>query len=86
MTELAIVFLVNAVTSFLKGYVYPHFGKIGVHILIFAAALVGALYATYSEQFMSLRQILTEAIALFALSVSFYEVLLQYFPMFKQEQ
>jgi len=86
MTELAIVFLVNAVTSFLKGYIYPRFGKAGVHVLIFISALVGALYVTYGNQYMSLQQIVAEAIGLFALAVAFYEVLLQYFPMFKQSK
>lgn len=85
LTTAAVTFVINIVTSIFKGYISPRFGKVGVHVVLFAAALIGAAYLTYGQSFAPLQQIVEAACALFVLAISFYEILLGYFPVFKND-
>lgn len=85
METAAIVFLVNVVSSVVKRWIYPKFGKIGVQVLVFAASVVGALYWTYRHEIPGLEAIVIQAAAIFVIAVSFYEVILQHIPFFKAQ-
>lgn len=79
----AVLLLVNAATSFLKKWVYPRWGKPGVHALVFTLSMVVALYVTFGEKVPSLQIFVIASIGVFSTAVTVYEVLLQYIPMFK---
>lgn len=83
ITEIALVFLVNVITSFVKKWVYPKYGRIGTQVLAFLAALLGALYYTYSFKLPGLKAFVESALAIFSLAVAFYEVVLKYIPFFQ---
>lgn len=82
MTEIALIFLINAVSSLLKKWVYPKFGKIGVQVVVFIAAVIGALYYTYGKG-TQIEEIVAITIALFSSSVAIYEVILSNLKVFK---
>jgi len=83
MTEIALVFLVNAITSVVKRWIFPKYGKFGVQVIAFALATIGAVYYTYHNEIPGLQNVVAAAISLFSLAVAFYEVILQYIPLFK---
>ncbi len=83
MTEASLVLAVTVLTSIIKRWVYPKYGRIGTQVLAFALATIGATYYVYAKNIPGLQEIVTAAITLFSLSVAFYEVLLQYIPAFK---
>jgi len=85
ISSVGIALLINVLTSIFKRFVYPKFGRIGVQIVVFILALIGAVYITYGQQIAELKTIVTSAITLFTTAVVFYEVILQYIPTFKQE-
>lgn len=86
MSSIALVFVVNVVSSAFKRWVYPKWGKFGVQAVVFAIALVAALGITYADQFPSIKELTLTAVAIFSLSVSLYEVLLSRFDIFKQPE
>ena len=86
MTELAVVFAVNVVGSFFKKVVAPKWGKTGVQVLVFVAAVLGALYVKHAQDLPSLKALVTETLAVFSLSVAFYEVILSRFSLFKRSE
>lgn len=79
----AVAFAVNIITSCLKNYIYPKFGKFGVQVTAFVLAAIGAVYVTYSPQLPSLVHFVEAAGAIFSLSVAFYEVVLSRISWFK---
>lgn len=83
MTGVAIVFLVNILTSAFKKWIYPRFGKLGVQITIFIFAVIGAFYYTYADAIPGLLHLVETACALFSLAVALYEVILSRFDFFK---
>lgn len=84
MTDVALIFIINALSSFLKKWVYPKFGKVGVQVLIFGLAVLGAIYWTYGQNVLGIKEVVVAAIGLFSLSVTFYEVILSHLAVFKQ--
>lgn len=84
ITGTVLIFLVNILTSVLKQWVYPRFGKIGVQVTVFLLALIGAAYYTYSRLFPDLETFVASAITIFSVAVAFYEVILSHLPLFKK--
>jgi hypothetical protein len=80
MIEAAAVFAVNVLSSVLKKYVMPRFGKTGVQVVVFALAMIAAVYMNYGA---SVEYYVAQAIGIFALAVSLYEVLLSRITFFK---
>lgn len=83
MSEVAIVFGVNVLTSILKRWIEPKFGKIGVQVTVFILALIAAVYLSYGKMIVGLSDVIAGAIGLFSLSVALYEVLLKHIGVFK---
>lgn len=79
-----IVFAINILTSVVKKWIFPKWGKFGVQLFVFALALIGAAYLTYEAQIPGLSAVVAAAFGLFSLAVTFYEVILSYIPIFKQ--
>jgi len=79
--ELAIVFAVNVVSSFLKKYVYPKYGRLGVQALVFAVAVLGAVSFKYGSSYEVIIQYI---LAIFVSSVALYEVILSRISWFKK--
>lgn len=86
MSAIAIVFAVNLLTSLIKRWVVPNWGSFGVQAVAFGLAVIGALYYTYAEQIPGLTAVVSVAIGIFSLSVTFYEVILQRIGFFKGEE
>ncbi len=80
---LYLVFGINILTSIVKRWIYPKFGVVGTQVFGFVLAFIGALYWTYKAKIPGLENLITSAVALFALAVAFYEVILQHVPIFK---
>lgn len=83
LTAAAVIFAVNILTSFIKRWVKPNWGNVGVQVVVFVLAVLGALYATYKGQFPELRVWAEATLGVFSLSVAFYEVILSHIPLFK---
>lgn len=83
MSEIATVFAVNVLTSILKRWVEPRYGKIGVQVTVFLLSAVGAWYILYGKEIIELQNLMGAAIGVFSLSVSLYEVLLKHIGIFK---
>ncbi len=79
----ALVFAVNILSSVLKKWVKPSFGKLGVQVTVFVLAAVGALYSTYNGSFPALKDWAVASLGVFSLSVAFYEVILSRISLFK---
>lgn len=79
----AIVLVINVLTSLIKNWIKPKFGTTGVHVFVFALALIGAGYMSYKDSFPHLATYVASAGALFSLAVAFYEVILSHIPAFK---
>ena len=83
MSEVAIIFSINVLTSVLKRWIEPKWGKIGVQVTVFLLALIAAVYLSYGQFVIGLSDIVGGAIGLFSLSVALYEVLLKHIGIFK---
>ncbi len=81
--ELAIVFLVNLGSSVLKKWIYPKYGAVGIQVTVFILATIGALYITFKESILGLREVIETALSIFAVAVAFYEVILSKFTWFR---
>lgn len=82
LPAVAITFIINIATSFLKKVAFPRVGKVGVHIILFICAMIGAAYYTYLQHIASFKIVVENALALFAMAITLYEVILGYFPIF----
>lgn len=85
ITAPAIIFAVNVFTSILKRWVAPKYGKVGVQVVAFTLALLGAAFISWKDAIPGLEAVVYNGIAIFSLAVAFYEVLLSYLPWFKAE-
>lgn len=85
LTAGALVFAVNILTSVLKRWIYPTFGGIGVQVVAFVLATIGALYVLYAGQYPGLVHLVETGGLIFSTSVAFYEVVLQHLSVFKVE-
>jgi hypothetical protein len=79
-----VVFLVNILTSALRKWAFPKWGRLGVQIIAFVLALIGALYMTYSGGFPSLVVWVKEGLKVLALSIAFYDIVLKNIPVFRK--
>lgn len=79
----AITFAINVAVSILKRWIYPKYGKLGVQVSAFVISLIAALYISYRDQFPGLEEFVIAALALFSLTVTFYEVVLEKISWFK---
>lgn len=79
----AIALLINVVSSGLKDFVYPRFGKMGVQATVFVAALIGATYFLYKDFVPGLEGYIVAALTLFSTAVTIYEILLSRLTVFK---
>jgi hypothetical protein len=86
MNEAALILVINVVSSLLKRWIYPRFGKNGVQVTIFILALIGAVYWTYGKDIVGIEQVVGTAIALFSMAVAIYEVILSRLNIFKQPE
>lgn len=82
LTATALAFAVN-VAGAAFNWIFQRVGRVGTQIVIFVFALVAALWYTYSTSFPGVSQYLQITLVIFSLAVTFYEVLLGYFPAFK---
>lgn len=82
LTAAALTFAVNVATAVLK-WLTGRIGKLGTQIVVFALALVAALFWTYQEQVPGLAAVIAAAIGIFSMAVAFYEVVLSRIPFFK---
>lgn len=83
MTEVTIVFGINVLTSILKRWIEPKWGKTGTQVTVFILAFIAGIYVTYGTSFAAIQEIVQGAIGLFALAVAFYEVLWKHIGLFK---
>lgn len=81
--EIAIIFLVNVFSSFLKRWIYPKYGGTGIQVTVFVLALIGATYLSFRDKVAGLREIVEGALAIFVVAISFYEVILSKLSWFK---
>lgn len=84
ITATALVFVVNVITAVVKRWIYPTFGATGVQAIAFLAATIGALYAVYGGNYPGLVELVSAGLGVFSLAVTFYEVILSKFDIFKQ--
>lgn len=83
ISSTAIIFSVNVLTSVLKRWVYPKWGKTGVQVVVFCLALIGAVYPSLSVQFPSLQLFISNAIVIFTIAIASYEVIWSRISWFK---
>lgn len=83
MTEIATVFAINVLTSILKRWIEPKWGKLGTQVTVFILALIGGWYIMFGKEIITLSNLVGSGIALFSLSVALYEVLLKHIGVFK---
>lgn len=82
LTAAALAFLVN-IGGALFNWIFQRAGRTATQVVIFALALIAAVYWQYSAAVPAVQNVVAAAILLFSLAVTFYEVLLGYFPLFK---
>lgn len=81
LTATALAFAVN-VGGAVFNWIFKEVGRVGTQIVLFALALIAAFWYTYGANFPGIGNYLGIALTIFSLAVTFYEVLLRYFPMF----
>lgn len=82
LTAAALSFLVNVATSLLQ-WVMGKFGRVATQVVVFVLALVAALFVHFDFFTPGIKAYFLTAVAIFVVAVTFYEVVLQYFPFFK---
>lgn len=81
LTVSALAFLVN-IGGAIFNWTYKEAGRVWTQVIIFALALIAALWYLYQGLVPNLQSYLTAAVGVFCLAVAFYEVILGYFPAF----
>lgn len=81
--EIAIIFLVNVFSSFLKRWIYPKYGATGIQVTVFVLALIGSIYLSFRDSISGLREVVEGALVIFSIAVSFYEVILSKLTWFR---
>lgn len=84
--EIVTILGINVLTSFLKKYIYPKFGKVGVQFTLFILCFIGATLWSLKEKYASIGAFFATGMAIFMMAISLYEVVLQYFPIFKNKK
>jgi hypothetical protein len=85
MVETSVIVLaVNILTAVARKWIFPKWGRLGVQVIAFVLALIGAAWVTYSGGFPGLIVIVEEGLKLLALAIAFYEVVLKYIPVFRK--
>lgn len=79
-----VVFSVNVLIALLRKYVFPKWGRMGVQVVAFVLALIGALYMTYNGAFPAIKILVTQGLSVFAMAIAFYEVVLKQIPLFRK--
>lgn len=77
MYEIIIGAGVIILTQLIKNKVYPKYGSTGVHVLTFILAVIGVGIYQYSLYDPSFAEILQQALAFLATSITVYEVILK---------
>lgn len=85
MTPLAIAFVIVVASSFLKKVALPKVGKLGVQVIVFVCALLGAAYYNYGNLFPGVQVFVMQALSLFSLAVAFYEVIFSRLNIFQRQ-
>jgi len=83
LSAVAVAFAINVLTSLLKRWVYPQFGPLGVQVVCFVLALIGAWFWLYGRFVPEIGSLVVSALGLFSLAVTMYEVLLSKLDFFK---
>lgn len=83
--ELLIVFAVNVLTAAIRRWIFPLWGRLGVQVIAFALAFVGALYYTYADAFPAFKTIILSALGIFSMAVAFYEVIFSRVEFFSSD-
>lgn len=81
--ELLIAFGVNVLTSFIKGWVKPKFGNLGVHAVVFVLAVAGVFGWEYISAVPAWKEVALSALETLAYAVAIYEVILKRIGFFK---
>lgn len=76
MYETLIFIAVVLLTQFIKAFVYPRFGKTGVHMLTFVIALVGLGIYQWAQADPSVMEWLVRAGQFLVGTIALYEVIL----------
>lgn len=75
--ETLILIAIVVLTQLVKNYIKPKFGDTGVHIFIFAIAMIGSAIHLGAQHSATFGIIVGRAIGFLALSVTAYEVILK---------
>lgn len=81
LTAAALAFAVNLAGAVFN-WVFQKAGRLTTQVVIFALALLAAVYYQYFADIPSVSNAVQIAIVIFSMAVSFYEVLLKYSPVF----
>jgi hypothetical protein len=81
LTAAALAFLVN-IGGAVFNWVFKKVGRGVTQGVIFALALIAAVYWQYGSAFPTLQNYISVAVVIFSMAVAFYEVILRYFPTF----
>ncbi len=76
MYETIIFMAVVLLTQFIKGTVFPRFGKTGVHIVTFTIAVIGLGIYQWAQADASVMEILMQALQFLAGAIAVYEIIL----------
>jgi len=84
LSAAALAFIVNILTSVSKNWIRPKFGVLGVHIVAFILATIGAVYFVYGGNYPGLMNVIGAGGVIFSMAVTFYEVILHRITVFKR--
>jgi hypothetical protein len=75
--EIIIAFGSSVITSFVKRYIEPKFGKIGVQVLVFLLVILGVFIWRYISAIPEWKDIALKSLETLAYSIGMYEVVLK---------
>lgn len=81
LTAAALAFVIN-IAGAAFNWIYKEAGRFTTQVVLFMVALIAAGWYTYGNNFPGIGMYLGIALTIFSLAVTFYEVLLKYFPLF----
>ena len=81
--EILIVFAVSILAGAVKKWVLPRFGATGVHVLVFALGLIGAVGYNLYQSDPAFQTIVSEALRTLAFAIALYEVILKRLGLFQ---
>jgi len=83
MPQIALIFAINILTSVIKRWIAPKYGKVGVQVFVFLLAGIAAVYHIYAKNIPGVVEFISSAIAFFSLAVTSYEVIWSHVPFLK---